>query len=41
MKDAEHPEWMWGAQVTLDGKYVALYVSQDTSRVSESSEATP
>ncbi|KAL5527147.1 hypothetical protein ACEPAG_5938 [Sanghuangporus baumii] len=31
MKDAEHPEWMWGPQVSLDGKYLALYISKDTS----------
>ena len=40
MKDAEHLEWMWGARVMLDGRYGALYVSQDTSRVSNILEAT-
>ncbi|EJD00885.1 prolyl oligopeptidase [Fomitiporia mediterranea MF3/22] len=32
LKDAEHPHWMWGPQVTLDGKYLAVYISKDTSR---------
>ncbi|KAI5122174.1 hypothetical protein M0805_007071 [Coniferiporia weirii] len=32
MKDASNPEYMWGPQVTLDGKYLALYTSKDTSR---------
>ena len=34
MKDAGHPEWMFAPQVTLDGKYLVLYISKDTSRVS-------
>lgn len=34
MKDASNRDWMWGTQVTeLDGRYVALHVNKDTSRV--------
>jgi hypothetical protein len=33
-EDKENPEWMFGAEVTEDGKYVALYTMKDTSRVS-------
>lgn len=34
MKDASNRDWMWGTQVSeVDGKYVALYVNKDTSRV--------
>ncbi|KAH7890841.1 prolyl oligopeptidase [Phlebopus sp. FC_14] len=33
MKDAEHPEWMWGTSVSeLDGRYVFLSVARDTAR---------
>ncbi|KAF8680930.1 prolyl oligopeptidase [Rhizoctonia solani] len=33
MKDDEHPNYMWGAQVTSpDGRYLILYVSRDTAR---------
>ncbi|KAH8102803.1 prolyl oligopeptidase [Phellopilus nigrolimitatus] len=32
VKDAANPEWMWGSQVTPDGRYLALYISKDTSR---------
>ncbi|KAG8809530.1 hypothetical protein FRC17_003398 [Serendipita sp. 399] len=31
-KDDENPEWLFGAQVTEDGKYMAMYISKDTSR---------
>ncbi|KAF8351067.1 prolyl oligopeptidase [Amanita rubescens] len=31
-EDNENPEWMFGAEVTEDGKYVALYTMKDTSR---------
>ncbi|KAH7907477.1 prolyl oligopeptidase [Hygrophoropsis aurantiaca] len=32
VKDAEHPEWMWGASVSeVDGKYLYLDVSRDTA----------
>ncbi|KZT12672.1 uncharacterized protein LAESUDRAFT_718954 [Laetiporus sulphureus 93-53] len=32
-KDASNPEWMWHAEVTeLDGRYMILTISQDTSR---------
>ena len=35
MKSDEEPNYMWGAQVTSpDGRYLALYVSRDTARVS-------
>lgn len=33
-EDRENPEWIFGAEVTEDGKYVALYIMRDTSRVS-------
>ena len=33
MKDDEHPEWRWSVYVSEDGPYLALYVTQDTSRV--------
>ena len=34
MKDPEHPDWMWTAAVSeLDGRYLELYVSKDSSRV--------
>ncbi|EGN96818.1 hypothetical protein SERLA73DRAFT_124603 [Serpula lacrymans var. lacrymans S7.3] len=33
IKDAEHPEWMWGASVSeVDGRYLVLYVSRDTAK---------
>lgn len=33
VKDAEHPEWMWGAEVSeLDGRYLYLSVVRDTAR---------
>ena len=32
-EDGENPEWMFGAEVTEDGNYVALYTMRDTSRV--------
>ena len=39
-KDDEHPEWMWAAEVSeLDGKYLTLYSSRDTSRVGLSIDA--
>ncbi|KIL67398.1 hypothetical protein M378DRAFT_74086 [Amanita muscaria Koide BX008] len=31
-EDKENPEWMFGAEVTEDGNYVALYTMKDTSR---------
>lgn len=35
MKDDDHPNYMWGAQVTTpDGRYLVLYISRDTARVS-------
>lgn len=34
MKDAEHPEWMWGASVSeVDGRYLFLDIVQDTGKV--------
>jgi prolyl oligopeptidase len=34
MKDDDHPNYMWGTQVTSpDGRYLILYVSRDTARV--------
>ncbi|KIJ65569.1 hypothetical protein HYDPIDRAFT_174977 [Hydnomerulius pinastri MD-312] len=33
MKNAEHPEWMWGTTVSeLDGRYLFLSVARDTAR---------
>ncbi|CAH7685060.1 prolyl endopeptidase [Phakopsora pachyrhizi] len=32
MKDTQNPEYMWGASVTDDGKYLALTTSKDTGR---------
>ena len=35
-KDDSNPEWFWGAEVSEeDGRYLILYVSKDTSRVSD------
>ncbi|KAF8629610.1 hypothetical protein AX15_003351 [Amanita polypyramis BW_CC] len=31
-EDKENPDWVFGAEVTEDGKYVALYIMKDTSR---------
>lgn len=31
MKDEEHPDWMFGCQVTEDGKYLIMQSSRDTS----------
>ncbi|KAF9526276.1 prolyl oligopeptidase [Crepidotus variabilis] len=31
-QDKEHPEWMYGIDLTEDGKYLLLYTSKDTSR---------
>lgn len=33
--DKENPEWMWGVDITEDGKYLILYVMKDTSRVKQ------
>jgi len=34
VKDPEHPDWMWTAAVSeLDGRYLELYISKDSSRV--------
>ena len=34
MKDAEHPEWMWGASVSeVDGRYLFLDIVKDTGKV--------
>jgi hypothetical protein len=34
MKNPEEPEWMWGASVSeVDGRWLMLYASRDTSRV--------
>ena len=34
MEDRSHPQYMWGAGISeIDGKYLELYVSRDTSRV--------
>jgi prolyl oligopeptidase len=35
VKNDENPEWMWSAEVTEDGRYLALYIIKDTSRVSD------
>ncbi|KAG0144673.1 hypothetical protein CROQUDRAFT_47007 [Cronartium quercuum f. sp. fusiforme G11] len=32
LKDPENPEYMWGAEVTLDGKYLVITTSKDTGR---------
>lgn len=32
MINPENPEWMWSAQVSLDGRYLELYITKDTSR---------
>ncbi|TDL29150.1 hypothetical protein BD410DRAFT_779479 [Rickenella mellea] len=33
MKDEEHPDWFWSAMIPeIDGKYLMLYIVQDTSR---------
>ncbi|KAI0034395.1 prolyl oligopeptidase [Vararia minispora EC-137] len=33
MKNSERPEWMWGTSVTeIDGRWLVLYTSRDTSR---------
>ncbi|KAI9456943.1 prolyl oligopeptidase [Boletus coccyginus] len=33
IKDAEHPEWMWGTYISeLDGRYLFLSVCRDTAR---------
>ena len=35
MEDPEHREYMFGTEVSeVDGKYLLLYTSRDTSRVS-------
>lgn len=34
MINPENPDWMWSAQVSLDGRYLELYISKDSSRVS-------
>ncbi|KAK4057924.1 hypothetical protein OIO90_001143 [Microbotryomycetes sp. JL221] len=31
-KDPDHPEWMFGASVTDDGRYAVMYTSKDTGR---------
>jgi hypothetical protein len=34
IKDPEHPDWMWSAAVSeVDGRYLELTVSKDSSRV--------
>lgn len=33
MKDASNREYMWHPHTTLDGRYLALYITKDTSRV--------
>jgi prolyl oligopeptidase len=34
MKDPENPEWLWQVDISeIDGRYLALYISKDTSRV--------
>ena len=34
MKDAEHPEWLWGTSISeVDGKYLFLDIVQDTGKV--------
>lgn len=35
IQDTSNPEWMWHGDVTLDGKYLILHVSRDSSRVSK------
>ncbi|KAG6888631.1 hypothetical protein C0995_006875 [Termitomyces sp. Mi166 len=30
--DKTNPEWMWGVDITDDGKYIILYTSKDSSR---------
>ena len=33
-KDGSNPTWMWGTEVTeVDGRYLMLSVTKDTSRV--------
>jgi hypothetical protein len=34
MKDAEHPEWMWGTSISeVDGRYLFLDIVKDTGKV--------
>jgi hypothetical protein len=34
MTNPDQPEWLWGAAVSeVDGRWLELYVSRDTSRV--------
>ena len=34
MKDPEHPEWQWTVEISeVDGRYMALYIQKDTSKV--------
>jgi hypothetical protein len=34
MKDDQNPEWLWSVDVDeAEGKYLALYIVKDTSRV--------
>lgn len=35
LKDPSNPEWMWAAEVSeVDGRYLLVSISKDTSRVS-------
>ena len=33
MENPDQPEWLWGAAVSVDGRWLELSVSRDTSRV--------
>jgi hypothetical protein len=34
MKNPDQPEWLWGVAVSeVDGRWLELHVSRDTSRV--------
>lgn len=38
IKDPEHPDWMWTTSVSeVDGRYLELYITKDSSRVRMSS----
>lgn len=36
IKNADQPEWLWGAAVSVDGRWLELSISQDSSRVCSS-----
>lgn len=41
LKDPEHPDWIWSASISeLDGRYLEVLVSKDSSRVRTPSTLT-